>query len=156
MFSRLCFNACHSIVGLFHSFKHYTICTQKEASSWPEFTPWNLFVPRLEVRTPHLLDSDGSVRADVVARGADEDLEVAGLNDILHLDVPQSPVDDGQVDVDGLGLAGLDQDLGESTQLLVGDNDGADDVLDVDLDDLLAVARRVVGHVDGNCDGIGR
>jgi hypothetical protein len=115
----------------------------------------NRFQPPLPFVFPELYNSQGGIDPQVRAGAPEEDGEVARLDDILEADVPEAQVGDLEIQVHRLGLPGSDWHLGEPLELQVGHHDAADEVLDVQLHDLGAVARRVVGHVHRDRDGVG-
>lgn len=82
------------------------------------------------------------------------DDELARLDDVLHTDVPEPEIGDANIDGHSHGLAGAHEDLGEAPQLPVRHDDAGHDVLYIYLDDLGAVAGRLVGHVDRDRHGV--
>ena len=81
---------------------------------------------------------NGLGEADVLARGADLDVELAGLDGPLHVAVEQLQVVGRQAEGDATRLSGLEADALESAQLRLVGRDAADAVGDVELHDLVA------------------
>ena len=81
---------------------------------------------------------NGLGEADVLARGADLDVELAGLDGPLHVAVEQLQVVGRQAEGDATRLPGLEADALESAQLRLVGRDAADAVGDVELHDLVA------------------
>lgn len=101
-----------------------------------------------------LCNEHSHVAVEDLAGRAYHDGKVARLHDILHLTVPKTPSLDLEIDFDSLALASLDEDLLEASQVVSGDIDTGDDILNVDLDDLGTVAFARVGHFHGDSDNI--
>ena len=109
-----------------------------EASGLTQLRPWDFFARLLhpERGLQHL---DGGF--------SHQDFEVAGRDGALHLQVVGGEFVGRQVECHGAGLAGIEGDAGEVLQLLHGANRQADDVVDIELDDLIGFDRSGVGDI---------
>lgn len=114
--------------------------------------PSNL--PPSPIRLPSSLHSKRSSAPKVLARAAHQHLEVSRLNNILHPNIPQPQILHVQRNLDCNSLPGLNNHLLEPLELDIRHHDAGDQILNVDLHDLRAVAGGLVGYVHGDSDGV--
>ncbi|KAI6775516.1 hypothetical protein HG530_002274 [Fusarium avenaceum] len=82
--------------------------------------------------------------------------KVTRLDNVLHLAIPQTPILDLKINLDSLGLAGIDSDLLETLELVSGNVDRGEHILHVQLHNLGAVTLGLVADIHGNSHGVGR
>ena len=104
-----------------------------------------------------ILQTEIDLPSDVGRTGADVGtLWGGGQNPLMGGFVPCHQVLTGDAEGGGLGLAGLQAELGEILQLLERIPGRRLLLADVELDGLLALAAAGVGHVDGDNPAVGR
>lgn len=86
---------------------------------------------------------------DVVGGGAKEKGEGAWLDDTVEVAVDEGEVISSEGEGDATGLAATQEDAGETTQLTVGENHGADIIAHVELHHFFAIVVACVGEGEG-------
>lgn len=102
-------------------------------------------VERVSRELPH---SESSVSSDILRATANENSEIARLNNVLHASVPQTDVLDQNRNLDSRGCASGDDNLVEALQCAVRNNHRSNVIGDIDLDNLRGIPALVrVGHI---------